>query len=96
MPDDSTSPNDPQSIPLFGLKTPKVTPNKEEDTLSHDLNEKLLLLSTKGDALKSFLREKMFAIKESLQDIQEHQFKKEINDEYVIPLNTKKFYEGRE
>lgn len=96
MPDDSTSPNDPQSIPLFDSETPRVSPDKKEVTLSHDLNEKLLLLSTEADALKSFVKKQMFAIKKSLQDIQEHPYKKEINDEYVVPLNANKFYEGRE
>ena len=33
MPDDSASPGDPQSIPLFDLNTSRVNPIKEQFTL---------------------------------------------------------------
>ena len=49
--DDSDSPDDPQSIPLFDLDTPSVNPIKEQVTLIQDLNEKLLSLSTELNEL---------------------------------------------
>ena len=52
IPNDSASPDDPQSIPLFELETPRVNPVKEQITLIQDLNEKLLPLSTEINALK--------------------------------------------
>ena len=69
--DDSASPDDPQSIPLFGLETPRVSPIEEQVTLIQDLNEKLLSLSTEINALKSFVSERVFVIKKTVQDIQE-------------------------
>ena len=33
IPDNSASPGDPQSIPLFDLKTPRVNPIKEQVNL---------------------------------------------------------------
>ena len=57
IPYDSASPDDPQSILLFDLKTPGVNPIKEQATLIQDLNEKLLPLSIEINALKSFVLE---------------------------------------
>ena len=57
IPYDSASPDDPQSILLFDLKTPGVNPVKEQATLIQDLNEKLLPLSIEINALKSFVLE---------------------------------------
>ena len=44
IPDDSASPDDPQSILLFDLETPRVNPIKEQVTLIQDLSEKFLYL----------------------------------------------------
>ena len=86
IPDDSASPDDPQSIPLFDLETPRVSPIKEQVTLIQDLNEKLLSLSTEINALKSFVLEQVFVIKKTLQDIQELPNNKETNNGYVTSL----------
>ena len=50
IPDDPASLDDPQSMPLFDLETPRVNPIKEQVTLIQDLNEKLLSLSTEINA----------------------------------------------
>ena len=71
IPDDSTSPYDPLSIPLFEPETPRINTIEEQFTLSEDLNEKLLSLSTEIYALKSFLLEQVFANTKTLQDIHE-------------------------
>ena len=84
--DDSASPDDPQSIPLFDLETPRVNPIKEQVTLIQDLNEKLLSLSTEINALKSFVLEQVFVIKKTLQDMQELPNNKETNNGYVTSL----------
>ena len=86
IPDDSVSTDDPQSIPLFDLETPRVNPIKEQVTLIQDLNEKLLSLSTEINALKSFVLEQVFVIKKTLQDIQELPNNKETNNGYVTSL----------
>ena len=39
IPDDSASPNDPQSLPLFDLENPRVNPIKEQVPLIQGLNE---------------------------------------------------------
>ena len=52
IPDDSASPEDLQSIPLFDLETPSLKPTKEQVNLIQDLNKKLLSLSTEINALK--------------------------------------------
>ena len=57
IPDDSASPKDLQSIPLFDLETPSLKPTKEQVNLIQDLNEKLLSLSTEINALKWFVLE---------------------------------------
>ena len=82
IPDDSASPDDPQSIPLFDLETPRVNTLKEQVTLIQDLKEKLSL-STEINALKSFVLEQVFVIKKTLQDIQELSNNKETNNGYV-------------
>ena len=86
IPDDSASPDDPQSIPLFDLETPRVSPIKEQVTLIQDLNEKLLSLSTEINALKSFVLEQVFVIKKTLQDMQELPNNKETNNGYLTSL----------
>ena len=86
IPDDSASPDDPQSIPLFDLETPRVSPIKEQFTLIQDLDEKLLSLSTKINALKSFVLEQVFVIKKTLQDIQELPNNKETSNGYIKSL----------
>ena len=86
MPDDSASPDDPLSIPLFDLETPSVSPIKEQVTLIQDLNEKLLSLSTDINALKSFVLEQVFVIKKTLQDMQELPNNKETNNGYLTSL----------
>ena len=68
-PDDSASPDDPQSIPLFELETPKVNHVREQVTLIQELNGKLLSLS--------FVLEQVFVIKKTIQDIQERRNNKE-------------------
>ena len=52
IPDDSVSPEDPYSVPLFDLETPRVNPIKEQVTLIQDINEKLLSLLTEINPLK--------------------------------------------
>ena len=84
--DDSISPNDPQSIPLFNLETPRVNPMKEQVILIQDLNEKILSLSIEINALKSFVLEQVFIIKRTIQGIQERPNKKETNNVYVTSL----------
>ena len=86
IPDDSALPDDPQSIPLFDLETPRVNPIKEQVTLIQELNKKLLSLSTEINTLKSFVLEQVFAIKKTLQDIQELPNNKETNNGYVTSL----------
>ena len=71
IPDDSASPDDPQSTPLFDLETPRENPIKKQVTLIQDLNEKLLSLSTEINALKSFVLEQVFVIKKTIPEIQE-------------------------
>ena len=68
IPDDSASPDDPQLISLFDLETSRVIPIKEQATLIKDLNEKLLSLSTKINALKSFVLEQLFVIRKTIQE----------------------------
>ena len=84
--DDSSSPDDPQAIPLFDLETPRVNLIKEQVTLIQDLNEKLLSLSTEINALKSFVLEQVFLTKKTLQDIQELPNSKETNNGYVTSV----------
>ena len=86
VPDDSASPDDPQSIPLFHLETSRVNPIKEQVTLIQDLSEKLLSLSTEINALKSFVLEQVFVITKTLQDIQELPNNKETNCSYLTSL----------
>ena len=86
IPDDSVSLEDPQSIPLFDLETPRVNPIKKQVTLIQDLNEKLLSLSTEINTLKSFVLEQVFVIKKTIQDIQELPNNKETNNGYVTSL----------
>ena len=86
--DDSASPDDPQSILLYDLETPRVNPLKEQVTLIQDLNEKLLSLSTEINALKSFVLEQVFVIKKTIQDIQERPNNKETNNDYVTSLTA--------
>ena len=86
IPDDSTSPDGPQPIPLFDLETLRVSPVKEQVTLIQDLNEKLLSLSTEINALKSFVLEQVFVIKKTLRDIQELPNNKETNNGYITSL----------
>ena len=86
IPDDSASPEDLQSIPLFDLETPSLKPTKEQVNLIQDLNKKLLSLSTEINALKSFVLEQVFVIKKTLQDIQELPNNKETNNGYVTSL----------
>ena len=86
IPDDPASRDDPQSMSLFDLETPRVNPIKEQVTLIQDLNEKLLSLSTEINALKSFVLEQVFVIKKTLQDIQELPNNKETNNGYVTSL----------
>ena len=90
IPDDSASPNDPQSIPLFDLETPRVSPIKEQVTLIQDRNEKLLSLSTKINALELFVLEQVFVIKKTLQDIQELPNNKETNNGYLTSLTNQR------
>ena len=90
IPDDSVSPDDPQSIPLFYPKTPRVNPVTEQVTLSQDLNGKLLSLSTEIDALKSFVLEEIFVIKKTVQDIQEPPNNKKTNNDYIMSLIEQK------
>ena len=85
MPDDSASPDDALSIPLFDLETPRVSPIKEQVTLIQDLNEKLLSLSTDINALKSFVLEQVFVIKKTLQDMQELQQR---NKQWLFNVNN--------
>ena len=89
-PDDSASPDDLQSIPLFEQETLSVNPIKEQVTLIQDLNEKLLSLSTEIYALKSFVLEHVFVIKKTLQDIQELPNNKETNNGHVTSLTDQK------
>ena len=84
--DSAIIPDDPQSIPLFDLETPRVNPIKEQVTLIQDLNEKLLSLSTEINALKSFVLEQVFVINKTLKDIQELPNNKETNNSYVTSL----------
>ena len=86
IPDDSASPDDPQSIPLFDLKTPRVSSIKEQVTLIQDLNKKILSLSTEINALKSFVLGQVFVIKKTLQVIQELPNNKETNTGYITSL----------
>ena len=79
IPDDSASPDDPQSIPLFDLI-------KEQVTLIQGLNEELLSHSTEINALKLFVLEQVFVIKKTIQDIQELPNNKETNNGYVTSL----------
>ena len=72
IPDYSASSDDPQSIQLFDLETPRVSPIKEQ--------------VTKINALKSFVLEQVFAIKKTLQDMQELPNNKETNNGYVTSL----------
>ena len=72
IPDDSASSDDPQSIQLFDLETPRVNPIKEQVT---EINE-----------LKSFVLEQVFVIKKTLQDMQELPNNKETNNGYVTSL----------
>ena len=62
IPDDSASPDYPQSIPLFDLETSRVNTIKEQVTLIQDVNEKLLSLSAKINELKSFILKQVFVI----------------------------------
>ena len=86
IPDDSASPDYPQSIPLFDLETSRVNTIKEQVTLIQDVNEKLLSLSAKINALKSFILKQVFVINKTLQDIQELTNNKETNNGYVTSL----------
>ena len=76
-PDDSASPDDSQSIPLFELETPRVNHVREQVTLIQELNGKFLSLS--------FVLEQVFVIKKTIQDIQERRNNKETNG-YVKSL----------
>ena len=75
IPDDSVSTDDPQSIPLFELETPRVNPIKEQVTLIQHLRSfKIICI------IESFL------INKTLQDIQELPNNKETNNGYVTSL----------
>ena len=65
MRDDSASPDDPQSIPLFDLETPRGTPgNPDKRTgYSNSRHKRKTPLSTEMNALKSFVSELVFVIK---------------------------------
>ena len=95
--DDSSSPDDPQSIPLLDMETPRVNPIKEQVTLIHSLNEKLFSLSIEITALKSYVLEQVFLIKKAtVQDIQERPNNKETNNGYGTSLTDQIYFLKKE
>ena len=86
IPYDSVSRDDPQPKPLFDLETVKVNPKKEQVTLSKYLKEKFFSLSSEIFALKSFVLEKHFVIKKTIQGMQELPNNRKRNYNYVMRL----------
>ena len=70
IPDDSASPDDPQSTPLFDKGKPLGTTYKR--TGYSDSRPKLHSLSTEINVSKPFLLEQVFVIKKIIQGIQKH------------------------